>query len=252
MNDTVTSTDVLFDAAYQRALFDRMRATYERMSTLSSFGFNRRWRRQLAQHLDVRPGHVLGDLMAGGGEAWRHLLPLLGPTGRVVGVDFSTEMVRHAAKERTRLRAENVEVVLADVLGGDLPAAAFDRLYCAYGVKTLGAPQEPAFVAEAWRLLRPGGALGLVEVSLPPWWLLRLPFHFYLFYLSRVIPLVGRLWVHDDEAYRTLHRYLDRFGDCSRLAKQCRAHGFAVREHSYFWGCATGLVAVKPSAPAAD
>ena len=79
---TPTKGDHLYDPAYQRALFDGMRATYERMSTISSFGFNRRWRAQLAAQLDLRPGQVLGDLMSGGGEAWRHLLPLLGDAAR--------------------------------------------------------------------------------------------------------------------------------------------------------------------------
>ena len=114
----------------------------------------------------------------------------------------------------------------------------------AYGVKTLGPRQEPRIVAEAWRLLRPGGAIGLVEVSVPPWGPLRAAYHFYL---SRIIPTVGRTLVNNDEAYRTLHLYLDRFVDCRHLAGLFRQRGFAVREHTYFWGCATGLVAVKPA-----
>jgi ubiquinone/menaquinone biosynthesis C-methylase UbiE len=71
----------IYDTTFQQALFDEMQSTYEVVSTLCSFGFNRRWRRQLVRRLHLDPGLWMCDLMAGSGETWAYLLPLVGANG---------------------------------------------------------------------------------------------------------------------------------------------------------------------------
>jgi demethylmenaquinone methyltransferase/2-methoxy-6-polyprenyl-1,4-benzoquinol methylase len=127
----------IYDDGYLKALFDEMQSTYERVSTLTSFGFNRRWRRQVVERLGLRQGMRIGDLMAGSGESWMYLLPRIGRDGALVAVDFSSEMMRQANERKQALQAHNVVTANEDVLQSSIATQSLDAVVCVYGVKTL-------------------------------------------------------------------------------------------------------------------
>lgn len=231
----------MYEPAYQQAMFDEMQGTYELVSTVCSFGFNRRWRRQLAGRMRFERGGRSLDLMCGAGEAWCYLLRAAAGNQQLVALDFSSEMLRQAGA-RQRSISQPVHLLAADGLTSGLAAGSFDRVYCAYGVKTLSEGQAREFAGEAHRLLRPGGTLGLVEVTLPRFLPSRLP---YYFYLRWAIPLVGRLFLGDPQGYRMLATYLEHFQTCDRLVLTLTEAGFEVCKRSLFWGCATMLVATR-------
>lgn len=228
----------IYDAAYLQQLFDEMQGSYERVSTFCSFGFNWRWRKQLISRLKLEAGMTVCDLMAGTGEIWKYVLPRIGQDGEIVALDFSEEMTREAEKRKCRLKNTRLHVLRDDVLGNSLPAASMDAVVCIYGVKTLSPDDECRFVCEIKRLLKPGGIFGLVEISVPSWSLLRF---FYLFYLSVVIPIIGKLALGNPDNYRMLTTYMFRFRNCDRLQNRFIDQGFDVHAHSFFFGCATAL-----------
>ena len=233
----------LYDPAYVRALFDEMSASYERVNTLTSFGFSRRWRRQVVERLAPEPGAVVLDAMTGMGEGWQYLLPRIGPRGRIVALDASPGMLRGARRERERLGAEGVEIVLGDALATGLDDGSVDAVLCLFGLKTLSPDHQARFAVEIARLLRPGGRLALVEVSSPPGRALRAA---YLLYLKQVIPVLGRLLLGNPDNYRMLGRYTERFGDAGPLVPVFASAGLDVAVLSLFFGCATGIVGRKP------
>ncbi len=230
----------IYDDVYLRALFDEMQSTYERVSTITSFGFNRRWRRQLSALLDIRRGMQTGDLMTGGGEMRAYVLPAIGERGRLFAVDFTDEMVKQAWQRQRQMGARNMIVLHEDALCSSIPSASLDVVVCAYGVKTLEHPHP--FVQEISRILKPGGAFGLVEVSVPDCALLRVP---YLFYLSIIVPMIGRLLLGNPDNYRMLSVYTSEFGNCRELERCFADSGFAVRYVEFFRGCATAVTGVK-------
>jgi ubiquinone/menaquinone biosynthesis methyltransferase len=229
----------LYDPAYVRALFDAMAATYERVNLVTSFGFSRRWRRQAVDRLAPEPGWQVLDLMTGMGEGWPYLARHLGTDGRVIAVDLSPGMLRHAIVRRDRMPDLQVEVLEANALACPVADASVDGVLCLFGLKTLSPEQQEELAAEIARVLRPGGRFSLVEVSVPPAALLRIP---YLFYLSRVIPLLGRLLLGDPDGYRMLGVYTRRFGRCEAMAATCHRAGMEARVVGSFFGCATGVV----------
>jgi demethylmenaquinone methyltransferase/2-methoxy-6-polyprenyl-1,4-benzoquinol methylase len=233
----------LYDPAYVRALFDEMSSSYERVNTLTSFGFSRRWRRQVVERLAPEPGAVVLDAMTGMGEGWRYLLPRIGSGGRIVALDASAGMLRGARRERDRLGAAAIEIVLGDALVTGLAAGSVDAVLCLFGLKTLSPDQQAWFAGEIARVLRPGGRLALVEVSTPPARALRAA---YLLYLKQVIPALGRILLGNPDNYRMLGRYTERFGDAGRLVPVFAAAGLDVAGLSLFFGCATGIVGRKP------
>jgi len=236
------SGDDLYDPAYVRSLFDEMSGSYERVNTITSFGFSRRWRRQAVELLAPRPGATVLDAMTGMGEGWRHLLRRIGPEGRIVAIDLSPGMLDGARRERDRHRGAAIELREGDALATGLDDGSVDAVLCLFGVKTLSPDQQAAFAREIARVLRPAGRYALVEVSVPPARLLRVP---YLFYLTWVIPVLGRVLLGNPENYRMLGRYTERFGDARPLAARFRASGLTAAEVSLFHGCASGLVGAR-------
>lgn len=232
----------IYETEYLQALFDEMQGTYEMVSSISSFGFNRRWRRQLMQRMDLRPGTYLCDLMAGSGESWAYVLPKIGTEGHLIAIDFSQKMIANAKTRRARFGHSNIDIRCEDVFATSLIPGTMDAVICVYGVKTLVIGDLERFVAQVKYLLRPGGRFGVIEVSVPHWLPLKLP---YLAYLRYVVPFLGKLLLGNPENYRMLSRYTERFGDCNQLAQLFAAHGFELTTHSLFWGCATAITGVR-------
>ncbi len=234
----------LYAPAFVRALFDDMADTYERVNEVTSFGFARRWRRQAVERLDVPTGATVLDEMTGMGEGWPYLARRLGPGGRIVAIDLSAGMLAHAEARRHRV-STSVEVRQGDALETGLPDGSVDAVLCLFGLKTLSPTQQAAFATEIARVLRPGGCASLIEVSVPPAMLLRVP---YLFYLKHVIPVLGRLLLGNPNSYRLLGIYTERFVDARPMAAALAGSGLEAEFVSSFFGCASGVVARKPTA----
>jgi ubiquinone/menaquinone biosynthesis C-methylase UbiE len=139
-------------------------------------------------------------------------------------------------------------VLEADVLSTDVDAGSLDAVVMLFGVKTLSRIQTAALAEKLARSLRKGGQFSLIEVSAPRSPLIRTP---YLFYLERVIPLLGRLLLGNPESYRMLGVYARRFGDCGDLVSALRAAGLQATGVEYFLGCATGVIGRRPVRPPA-
>jgi ubiquinone/menaquinone biosynthesis C-methylase UbiE len=222
-----------------RALFDEMAATYGTVNLISSFGFAALWRHQLIQDLPLANASHVVDLMSGMNELCRSIAPHVSPTVRVTAIDISPEMIRRARKAWPF----QVEIRLDDVLTHHFEPACADAVICSFGLKTFDRSQQDRLAQRVAHVLRPGGVFSFIEISVPPARLLRLP---YLFYLNRIIPWIGRLFLGNPANYRMLGVYTQAFGDCRHFAECLRHHGMEVSEASHFFGCASGVRGTKP------
>jgi ubiquinone/menaquinone biosynthesis C-methylase UbiE len=109
-------------------------------------------KRQTFALMNVRPGHAVLDVGCGAGDDLRSLAELVGPTGRVVGVDNSETML-HEASERTQ--GLPVECHVGDAHRLEFAADTFDGCRAERVFQHLERPTE-AF-AELVRVVRPGG-----------------------------------------------------------------------------------------------
>lgn len=233
----------IYSLAYLRALFDEMSASYDLVNYVTSFGFSARFRRQFIEAARIEAGHAVLDMMCGGGECWCYIERRTGADGMLVGIDLSPGMLKRARGRADRLQVRDVIILEGDALATDLEDASFDRIVMSFGLKTLAPELRDAWATELRRLLRPGGVLSAIEISDPDgWWLRQL----YMWYLRRVIPILGWLFLGNPENYRMLAIYVDRFDGCAAVAEVLRAHGFEAEIVSYFHGCATGIVARRP------
>lgn len=235
----------LYNPQFVKQLFDEMAATYGVINLISSFGFCQRWRKQCVRQVTIKPGMVVFDLMTGMGECWHLVNHTLLNTGTVVALDLSSAMCQRGGLWRHSLPLLDIGIVQQDILCNGLAANGADCIISSFGLKTFSLEQQCTLAAEVQRILKPGGVVSFVEISVPPNFLLRI---LYLFYLKYCIPLIGKLFLGNPDNYRLLGIYTKNFGDCSAFATALARAGLQVTRLSFFFGCATGVRAVKPGA----
>lgn len=201
-------------------MFARIAGRYDLLNRLLSAGVDRRWRRVLVREAgDVR-GRVCVDACCGTGD----LAFAFGRAGaRVVGVDFTVEMLARARDKRVRAARATRETVL--VVGGDalrLPLAdrAADVSAVAFGIRNVGDRRRG--LAELARVVRPGGRVLVLEFATPRG---RLVGPLYRFYFHRVLPAVGGWISGHPEAYRYLPDTVARWPSPEELEREMAAAG---------------------------
>ena len=197
-----------------REMFDRISPTYDRMNVLMSMGRDGRWRRLAVRASGIDAGGTALDVCCGTGDLAIELRRAAGPSGRVVGLDFSPGMLAYAAR-----KCPAVEWVQGDAL--DLPFAdgSFDAATVGFGVRNL-ADLDRGF-AELARVVRPGGRVVCLEMSTPP----TVVRPFSQLWTDRGVPLLGRMVARDTDAYRYLPASVHRFPPAPEVAEVMRRAG---------------------------
>lgn len=178
-------------------MFARIAGVYDLLNRVLSLGIDRRWRRAMLETAGDVHGRVVVDSCCGTGDV---AFEFERAGARVVGVDFTPEMLVRA---RTKLRRERAEPVFAhgDALALPVRDGVADVCTNAFGIRNVA--DRRAGVREMRRVLRPGGRLVILEFTLPPG---RVLGALYRFYFTRVLPRIGRLVSKDGEAYDYLPR----------------------------------------------
>ncbi|HUR93946.1 MAG TPA: ubiquinone/menaquinone biosynthesis methyltransferase [Gemmatimonadales bacterium] len=213
--------------AYVRDIFTAIAPTYDRLNRIISFRFDQRWRRYAVARLgwERKPDGIYLDLCAGTLDFAATLARQAGFRGRVVGADFVQPMLRLG-----RGKAD-VAPVAADALELPFPDRSFDGAMVGWGVRNL--VDLDAGLAEAGRVLRPGGRLVILEMTLPPQPQLR---RLYEFYFRRVLPWVGRRISKHTTAYTWLPASTLAFPGPSELARRLAGQGFRDVSYKLFMG----------------
>ena len=219
-----------------RQMFDQVAARYDARNRLFSADRDRAWRRRAARRAALRPGQTALDLCTGTGKLAHELLPFVGPSGRVIGIDFSPAML-----DLARRREPGIEFRLGDVTHLGEPDAGVDAVTIGFGLRNLVDRQTA--LREMHRVLRPGGRLVVLEFAPPPRGLLM---RAYRFYLSRVMPaLAGLRNAGERSAYRYLAETVQAFPQPAELARELEDIGFAVSVERMTFGIVALHVAVR-------
>jgi demethylmenaquinone methyltransferase/2-methoxy-6-polyprenyl-1,4-benzoquinol methylase len=220
-----------------RGVFDSVAGRYDLMNDLMSAGVHRLWKDALIDWLLARPGCRHLDVAGGTGDIAFRLLDRLGGDAEVCLVDINAAMLE-IGRERALDRGWLGEIhwVAGDAERLPLPGMSFDAYTIAFGIRNVTHLERA--LAEAYRVLRPGGRFLCLEFSrlaVPA--LARL----YDAYSFEVLPRLGR-WIAGDEAsYRYLAESIRRFPDQASFTRLIRAAGFEQVKHRNLSG---GIAAI--------
>lgn len=112
----------------------------------------------------LQPGEVVLDIGCGTGIDLLLAAPQVGPTGKVIGLDLTPEMLTRAREHVTQAGLTNVELLPAPMEEIPLPDASVD-VVISNGVFNLSTKKDQTF-AEAYRVLRPGGRMIAADMLL--------------------------------------------------------------------------------------
>ncbi len=206
-----------------QTMFDRIAPVYDVMNRVMTAGLDQRWRRATVRAV-VKPGDRVLDAACGTGD----LAIIAAKAGaNVTGLDFSEAML-----ERARRKAPDLEWTRGDLLALPFGDESFDAATVGFGVRNVA--DLPGAIEELRRVLRPGGRLGILEITRPRG-LLRV---FYSLWFDRIVPLLGKV-LPGGEAYTYLPASVRRFPGPDDLAAQMA--GFREVEYRLFAG---GIVAL--------
>jgi demethylmenaquinone methyltransferase/2-methoxy-6-polyprenyl-1,4-benzoquinol methylase len=197
-----------------RDMFDRISPSYDRMNLLMSMGCDGRWRRLGVRASGAQPGDSALDVCCGTGDFAVELRRAVGPSGRVVGLDFSPQML-----EMARRKSSAIEWLQGDALALPFGDGEFAAACVGFGVRNLS--DHGRGFAEMARVVRPGGRVVCLEMSTPP-----VPIRpFSQLWTDRGVPVLGRIVAHDPDAYRYLPESVHRFPPAPELAAIMRDAG---------------------------
>ncbi len=208
-----------------RTMFDRIAPFYDTMNRVMTAGLDRRWRRETVRET-VSPGDRVLDAACGTGDL---AIEAARSGARVVGLDFSEAML-----ERARRKAPQLEWVQGDLLALPYGDGEFDAATVGFGIRNVA--DLEAGLRELRRVVRPGGRVGILEITRPRG-ALRV---FYSLWFDRVVPLLGRV-LPGGEAYTYLPASVRRFPGPDELAAAMRGSGFEAVRYRLFAG---GIVAL--------
>lgn len=216
-------------------MFDAIAPVYDRMNRLMTFGLDRGWRRKALKMLRRHHPRRILDVATGTGDLPFMMCRML-DAPEVTGIDLSEGMLAIAREKCRELQLHNsVRFEKQDCLSLTFPDGSFDAVTVAFGVRNF--KQLRQGFSEMYRVLKPGGILLVIELSTPT----RFPFApLYRFYAGRVIPLLGRMFTRDKQAYTYLPRSVEAVPQGEEMLSIFRSVGFGeVFYRPLTWGVCT-------------
>jgi demethylmenaquinone methyltransferase/2-methoxy-6-polyprenyl-1,4-benzoquinol methylase len=221
-------------------VFHTVARRYDVMNDLMSGGLHRAWKDALVTAINPPRGarsFALIDVAGGTGDVALRVAEAGGSGTRVTVADINAHMLavgRERAAKRHLDRA--VTFIKANAEALPLPDRSFDAYSIAFGIRNV--PRIEQALAEAYRVLRPGGHFLCLEFSTVDVPGLDLLYELYSF---NVIPALGRAVVGDAEPYRYLVESIKRFPRPAVFADMIRRAGFRRVSHRPITG---GIVAL--------
>ena len=192
-----------------RSMFDTIAPRYDLVNRVMTFRMDVGWRRRTVRDLRLPAGSLVADLACGTGDFCREL----SAQGlRPVGFDLSYGMLAAARTE--------APLAEADILQLPVPDRSLDGITCGFALRNL--VELNGFFIELARVVRPGGRIALLDVSIPPNPVLRWG---HSIYFGRVVPMVGGL-LSDPAAYRYLPKSVAYLPEPEVMLAQLRDAGF--------------------------
>ena len=219
-----------------RGVFGSVASKYDVMNDVMSMGIHRVWKDAMMDWLAPRPGQRLLDVAGGTGDISFRFLKRAGQ-GHATVLDLTEPMLVEGRKRaEAEKMADSLDWIVGDAMALPFDDATFDVYTISFGIRNVTRPQDA--LAEAFRVLKPGGRLMVLEFSQIPnpgmQWL-------YDRYSFNMIPAMGQVIAGDRDSYQYLVESIRRFPDQETFLGMVRAAGF---EQAKYRNLSLGIAAL--------
>lgn len=201
-------------------MFDTISGNYDNLNRVISFGIDVKWRKKVLKIVSDKKPKVILDIATGTGD----LAILLAQTNaeKIIGLDISAGMLEVGKKKvEEKNLANTIELVLGDSENMPFEDNYFDAITVGFGVRNFE-NLEKGF-SEILRVLKPNGVFVILETSVPA----KFPYkQGYNFYSKNILPLIGKLFSKDNDAYGYLSESAAAFPYGEALNNILRKTGF--------------------------
>ena len=203
-------------------VFTNVASKYDVMNDVMSMGIHRVWKDAMMDWLAPRPGQRLLDVAGGTGDVAFRFLDRAGEGAQATVCDMTASMLEEGRKRAEAAQlSERLEWVVGDAMALPFSDNSFDVYTISFGIRNV--VRIPDALSEAYRVLRPGGRLMVLEFSQLPNAAMQKAYDLYSF---NVIPVMGKLIANDRESYQYLVESIRKFPDQEAFAALIRSAGF--------------------------
>jgi len=204
-----------------QSVFTSVAEKYDVMNDVMSLGIHRIWKEAMMDWLAPRPGQKLLDVAGGTGDISFKFLSRAS-YGRATVLDITENMLIAGRKRAEADKMQNsMDWVVGDAMALPFADNSFDVYTTSFGIRNVTRPQEA--LNEAFRVLRPGGRLMVLEFNQIPIPLVQKVYDIYSF---NVIPWMGKLITNDRESYQYLVESIRKFPDQETFLSMVQEAGF--------------------------
>jgi demethylmenaquinone methyltransferase/2-methoxy-6-polyprenyl-1,4-benzoquinol methylase len=219
-----------------QSVFNSVAGKYDIMNDVMSMGIHRIWKEAMMDWLAPRPGQKLLDVAGGTGDISFKFLNRAG-SGHATVLDITENMLIAGRKRAEADKMLNsIDWVVGDAMALPFADNSFDVYTISFGIRNVTRPQEA--LNEAFRVLRPGGRLMVLEFNQIPVPLVQKAYDIYSF---NVIPRMGKLIANDRESYQYLVESIRNFPDQETFLSMVQEAGF---ENTNYRNLSLGIAAL--------
>ena len=208
-------------AGMVHGVFTRVASRYDVMNDLMSGGVHRLWKDAMMDWLAPRPGQRLLAVAGGTGDVAFRFLKRATASSAVVCDMTESMLVEGRKRAEAEHQADRLDWVVGDAMALPFADNSFDVYTISFGIRNV--TRIPDALKEAYRVLRPGGRLMVLEFSHIPNALMQKVYDLYSF---NVIPVMGQIVANDRDSYQYLVESIRKFPDQDTFAAMIRTAGF--------------------------
>jgi demethylmenaquinone methyltransferase / 2-methoxy-6-polyprenyl-1,4-benzoquinol methylase len=202
-------------------VFEKISDNYDKMNSVISFKLHTKWRKDTMKRMNVQEGKKALDVCCGTADWTIALAEAVGPSGEVVGLDFSQNMLNVGEQKVSEAKLDQVSLIHGNAMELPFPDHSFDYVTIGFGLRNV--PDYLQVLKEMNRVLKPGGLAVCLETSQPTLIGYR---QLYYFYFRYIMPLFGRVFAKSYSEYSWLQESARDFPGIKELAGLFKQAGF--------------------------
>ncbi|NBU80261.1 MAG: bifunctional demethylmenaquinone methyltransferase/2-methoxy-6-polyprenyl-1,4-benzoquinol methylase UbiE [Flavobacteriaceae bacterium] len=176
-------------------MFDNISGNYDGLNRIISLGIDMKWRKKVVALVAEKNPETILDIATGTGD----LVIMMANTSanKIIGLDISAGMLKVGKKKiEAKKLSEKIEMVLGDSEKIPYSDNYFDAITVSFGIRNFETMEKG--LSEIYRVLKPNGIFVILETSVPT----KFPFkQGYTFYTKFILPIIGKIFSKDNNAY---------------------------------------------------